>query len=85
MADVLYDSTIPYDVRFFESLNRVVQAEPWLERDKVMIDQLESIGIVKGKPFNPDPRTKEHTQRRGSRSARLARGSIRGLTFIALL
>jgi hypothetical protein len=46
-------------VRFFESLNRIVQAEPWLERDKAMIDQLESIGIVKGKPFNPDPRTKE--------------------------
>jgi len=59
VADVLYDSTIPYDLRFFESLNRIVQAEPWLERDKAMIDQLGSIGIVKGKPFNPDPRTKE--------------------------
>jgi len=59
VADVLYDSTIPYDLRFFESLNRVVQAEPWLERDKAMIDQLKSVGIEKGKPFNPDPRTKE--------------------------
>jgi hypothetical protein len=59
VADVVYDSTIPYDLRFFESLNRVVQAEPWLERDKAMIDQLKSIGIEKGKPFTPDPRTKE--------------------------
>jgi len=59
VVDVVYDSTIPYDLRFFESLNRVVQAEPWLERDKAMIDQLESIGIVKGTPFNPDARTKE--------------------------
>jgi len=59
VADVVYDSTIPYDLRFFESLNRVVQAEPWLERDKAMIDQLKSVGIEKGKPFNPDPRTKE--------------------------
>jgi len=59
VADVLYDSTIPYDLRFFEALNRVVQAEPWLERDKAMIDQLKSVGIEKGKPFNPDPRTKE--------------------------
>jgi len=59
VADVLYDSTIPYDLRFFESLNRVVQTEPWLERDKAMIDQLKSVGIEKGKPFNPDPRTKE--------------------------
>ena len=25
---------IPYDVRFFESLDRMVQIEPWLERDR---------------------------------------------------
>jgi hypothetical protein len=59
VVDVVYDSTIPYDLRFFESLNRVVQSEPWLERDKAMIDQLASLGIEKGKPFHPDPRTKE--------------------------
>jgi hypothetical protein len=59
VVDVVYDSTITYDLRFFESLNRIVQAEPWLERDKAMIDQLKSIGIEKGKPFNPDPRTKD--------------------------
>jgi hypothetical protein len=57
VVDVVYDSTIPYDLRFFESLNRIVQAEPWLERDKAMIDQLNSIGIEKGKPFSPDPKT----------------------------
>jgi hypothetical protein len=59
VVDIVYDSTITYDVRFFESLNRIVQAEPWLERDKAMIDQLKSIGIEKGKPFKPDPRTRE--------------------------
>ncbi len=52
--DVVYDATIPYDQRFFESLNCVVQIEPWLTRDKAMIDSLKSIGIEKGKPFNPD-------------------------------
>jgi len=52
--DILYDSTIPYDLRFFQSLDRVVQTEPWQTRDKAMIDQLKSIGIEKGKPFNPD-------------------------------
>ena len=36
--DVVYDSTIPYDVRFFQSLDRIVQTEPWLPRDRVMID-----------------------------------------------
>jgi len=27
-----------------------VQTEPWLPRDKLMIDMLKSIGIAKGKP-----------------------------------
>src|SRR5580700_10238470 len=58
-VDLVYDSTIPYDLRFFESLNRIVQVEPWLERDKAMIDPLKSIGIEKGKPFDPDARTQE--------------------------
>ncbi len=57
--DVVYDATIPWDMRFFESLNRIVQAEPWLTRDKAMIDQLHSIGIEKGKPFNPDAKTQD--------------------------
>ncbi len=57
VIDVVYDSTIPYDVRFFQALDRVVQTEPWLQRDKVMIDILKSIGIEKGKPFNPDAET----------------------------
>jgi hypothetical protein len=36
-----------------------VQAEPWLERDKAMIDQLKSIGIEKGKAFKPDAKTQD--------------------------
>jgi hypothetical protein len=53
--DAVYDSTIPYDMRFFEALDRFVQHEPWLPRDRVMIDFLKTIGIEKGKPFaKPD-------------------------------
>jgi hypothetical protein len=59
VVDIVYDSTIPYDLRFFESLNSIVQAEPWLERDKAVIDPLKSIGIEKGKAFDPAPRTKD--------------------------
>ena len=59
VVDVVYDANITYDLRSFESLNRIVQAEPWLERDKVMIDQLKSIGIEKGKQFNPDQTTQD--------------------------
>jgi hypothetical protein len=58
-ADVIYDSTIPYDMRFFETLDQFVRREPWLGRDKAMIDQLKSIGIEKGKAFNPDPQTQQ--------------------------
>jgi hypothetical protein len=54
MAGVLYDSTIPYDGRFFRSLARMVDYEPWLTRDKAMIDPLRSLGIGKGKTFDPD-------------------------------
>jgi hypothetical protein len=56
--NVVYDATIPYDWRFFESLDRFVQREVWLTRDKVMIDALKSIGIEKGSPFRPDETTK---------------------------
>jgi len=54
----VYDSTIPYDLRFFQSLDRFVQQEPWLTRDKAMIDQLKAIGIEKRKLFSPDERMK---------------------------
>jgi len=56
---VVFDNTIPYDLRFFQSLDRVVQREPWQQRDKAMIDTLKSIGIEKGKPFSPDAKTKK--------------------------
>jgi hypothetical protein len=55
----VYDSTIPYDLRFFQSLDRIVQTEPWLPRDKLMIDMLKSIGIEKGKPFSPDAKSQD--------------------------
>ena len=31
-----------------------MQNEPWLDRDRGLIDQLKSLGIEKGKPFAPD-------------------------------
>ncbi|MDK4700911.1 DUF1254 domain-containing protein [Rhizobium sp. CNPSo 4062] len=54
VKNVLFDSTIKWDASFYDNLNRVIQEEPWLVRDRIMIDQLRSIGIEKGKPFHPD-------------------------------
>jgi hypothetical protein len=56
--DKPFVATIPYDATFFELLDRFVQCEPWLTRDKAMIDTLKTIGIEKGKPFHPDAKTK---------------------------
>lgn len=58
-GDQVFDSTIPYDLRFFRSLDDMVQAEPWLERDRAMIDVLRTIGISQGEKFDPDPKTIE--------------------------
>jgi hypothetical protein len=58
VKDVTYDSTIRYDASFFEHLARIVQGEPWLQRDRALIDPLKSLGIEKGKPFQPSEATK---------------------------
>jgi len=58
MYDKTFEANIQYDWRFFESLHRFIQAEPWLTRDKVMIEQLRSLGIEKDKPFAPDDKMK---------------------------
>lgn len=54
-SGTLFDSTIRYDASFFRNLDRVVQTEPWLTRDKAMIDELKTLGIEKGKPYQADP------------------------------
>jgi hypothetical protein len=58
VKDSLFDSTIRYDASFYDHLNRVVQSEPWIPRDRAMIDPLRTIGIEKGKPFEPSAETK---------------------------
>ena len=53
-------STLPfYDERWFEELYAVVSVENVLSRDKVMMGMLTSLGIQKGKPYNPDATTKQ--------------------------
>jgi hypothetical protein len=48
-------NTLPvYDMTFWTDLDAVIQREPVLERDKVMMNSLAYLGIEKGKPFEPD-------------------------------
>jgi hypothetical protein len=71
--DVLFDSTIPYDLRFFQALDRFVQREPWLERDKAMIDPLKTLGIEKASPSTP---TRKHKRSSAMPLAKPTPGSI---------
>src|SRR4029079_10354431 len=57
VKDVVFDSTIRYDDSFFVRLDRIVQTEPWLERDRAMIDTLRAIGIERGQAFAPNAAT----------------------------
>ena len=48
-------NTLPvYDMTYFTDLDTVVQREPVLGRDRVMMNMLATIGIEKGRPFDPD-------------------------------
>ncbi|MFC1601489.1 DUF1254 domain-containing protein [Candidatus Sumerlaeota bacterium] len=47
-----------YDERWFEDLHAIVDVEPVRERDKAMMGMLKHLGIEKGKPYNPDAKTK---------------------------
>jgi hypothetical protein len=53
-------STLPYyDERWFEELYEIISVEEVMPRDKVMMGMLASLGIQKGKPYNPDEKTKK--------------------------
>jgi hypothetical protein len=49
----------PNDYTFFEMINENVQQEPAGSYDVELAGQLAAIGIVKGKPFQPDARMKK--------------------------
>src|SRR4029453_17604980 len=54
-----YNTIPPGDYSFFEMINENVQQEPATSYDVELAGQLAAIGIVKGKPFNPDARMKK--------------------------
>ena len=49
----------PSDFSYFEMLNEVVQREPVGSLDPEIMGSIAAIGIVKGKPFNPDARMRK--------------------------
>ncbi|MDB5983507.1 MAG: hypothetical protein JWQ69_4522, partial [Pseudomonas sp.] len=58
MSGKLLDGVVAFDDSFFQRLARMVNEEPVMTRDLVMMGQLRSLGIEKGKAFTPDDQTK---------------------------
>jgi hypothetical protein len=70
----------PSDYSYFELINEVVQREPADSLDAEILGSLAAVGIVKGKPFNPDARMKKiltDAAAIGSASARTLNWSAR--------
>ena len=57
--DLRYSTLPNYDERWFEHLHAIISVENAYPRDKVMMGMLASLGIEKGKPYNPDAKTKQ--------------------------
>jgi hypothetical protein len=54
-----FNTIPPNDFSYFEMVNEVVQLEPATSFNPELLGQLAAIGIVKGKPFNPDARMRK--------------------------
>ena len=54
-----YNTVLPNDFSFFEQLNQLIQEEPVEALDPHRRGLCAAIGIVKGKPFQPDARMKQ--------------------------
>lgn len=54
-----FASLAHFDLRWFEDLHAIFSLENARVTDTYMMGMLESLGIEKGKPFNPDPKTKK--------------------------
>lgn len=54
-----FNTIPPSDHRFFEMINENVQSQPATSYDVELAGELAAIGIVHGKPFNPDERMKK--------------------------
>jgi hypothetical protein len=59
IAGKLFDGIAHFDDTFYNSLARILDEEPVQKRDFVAMAHLRSLGIEKGKPFQPGAATRE--------------------------
>jgi hypothetical protein len=58
-GDVKWSQMPPRGMAYWDRINTLVQTEPVMERDRLILAQLRFLGIEKGKPFQPDARQKK--------------------------
>jgi len=71
------NTLFPTDEKLFDNLAKLVNEEPIAEKNAMMYGMLATIGIEKGKPFNPD----ERMQKILKKAAETAHGIARSLMF----
>jgi len=54
LSGKLFDGIVRFDASFYASLAHMIDEEPVLPRDTAMIAKLRTLGIEKGKQFEPD-------------------------------
>jgi len=64
-ADMRFPTLSRYDERWFHDVYEIFSIEPVQEQDKIMMFFLSTLGIEKGKPFNPD-KTAEKAMRQAA-------------------
>jgi hypothetical protein len=56
VTDIAWNSLVPEDASAFEWMHEIISYEPAEAFGKELLGRLASVGIVQGKPFNPDAR-----------------------------
>ena len=59
MSGRSFSTIFPSDLKYYEILNAIIQDEPLDAINSEVRGEIASIGIVKGKPFNPDANMKK--------------------------
>ena len=73
MAEASFNGIHANDFSFFEEVNEIVQEEPEGALDPERAGQLAAIGIVRGRPFQPDARMRDILEEAARVGAGLAR------------
>lgn len=58
-GDKQWSQMPPRGMAYWESLHELIQLEPVMERDRLILAQLRFLGIEKGRPFAPDARQRK--------------------------